>query len=83
MVPMLLLISCDEPKPTDTPPIHVPLYKSGELVYVGESEYIVRRFTDYDNQYLLQKVECRSEECSFWVLESEIRKTKEPRINEQ
>ena len=76
----LCLVSCyggPTEQQTEAPvaaPEPQPIYKFGEMVYVGKDAFIVYGFDKYDKTYKLKKIDCRTEDCIFWILETEIRK---------
>jgi len=83
LIGLVLLASCNPAQDRD--PNYVapkPKFEENTLVYVGDTEYIV--YTSYgveDNRtYRLQKVDCRSEDCLYYVKESEITKQKRSEI---
>ena len=55
----------------------VPKFKEGELVYVNDYAFIVwsERSENY-RLYSLKIIDCKSDNCFYGVLESEITKTK-------
>ena len=79
-VVLISLISCKETpntQPTQPEVKYVPKYKSGELVYVGKDAFIVNYYDHYDGLYRLKKIDCKSDNCYYYILEGEITKTLE------
>lgn len=76
----LCLVSCyggpveDQSAKAPAAPEPEPTYKFGEMVYVGKDAFIVYGFDSNDKTYKLKKIDCRTEDCIFWILETEIRK---------
>lgn len=79
-VVLISLISCKETsnsKPTQPEVKYVPKYGKGELVYVGKDAFIVVYYDHYNVLYELKKVDCKSDNCYYYILEGEITKTLE------
>lgn len=49
-------------------------FKDGELVYVGQNAFIVQDQGNKNKKYYLKQLDCRSSNCFYFVLESEITK---------
>ena len=71
---VFLIIGCQAPSP---PPETPSKFKTGEVVYVDNQAFIVNYYEESYDYYLLQQIDCKSEECHFRVRESEISKTKQ------
>lgn len=75
----LMLLSCVENKQQTNykseKKKYIPKYKAGELVCVGDYQFIIAWSATYkDDTYFLDKVDCKRDKCRFYVLEEEIKK---------
>lgn len=72
LITSLSITSCfEETQQNQDVEIEKYKYDIGKLVYVGKEEYVVWSY--YFGQYKLKKIDCRTDNCFYIFLESEIR----------